>query len=106
VDKVLARTADHLTVVDASPETLELNRARVQRSDVQFVIADIFDWQPDRRYDVVFVSFWLSHVPRPRFSSFWSLVRSCLQPGGRMFLIDNRTDPTPSPNVKDRFVVE
>ena len=89
----LAATADDLTVVDASPEVLELNRRRVGRDDVSYVVADLFDWQPTRRYDVVFFSFWLSHVPRERFSGFWGLVEQCLRPGGRAFFIDNRHDP-------------
>ena len=102
----LARTADHLTVVDASPETLTINRQRVRRSDVQYVVADIFEWEPRRAYDTVFFSFWLSHVPRPLFSRFWAMLRSCLGPGGRVFLIDNHTDPTPEATAKDPFVVE
>jgi len=102
----LAGTAARLTVVDASPETLALSRERVGRSDVDYVVADVFEWQPPRRYDVVFFSFWLSHVPRTRFSRFWQLVRSSLQPGGRVFLIDNRTDPIADPRVKDPYVVE
>ena len=61
----LAETADRLTVVDSSPETLALNRARVGRPDVEYVVADVFEWEPTRSYDVVFFSFWLSHVPRP-----------------------------------------
>lgn len=108
--KRLAATADTLTVVDASPETLELNRQRVGRDDVDYVVADVFDWRPDQRpdqrYDVVFFSFWLSHVPRPRFAAFWSLVRECLAPGGRAFLIDNRNDPEPTSEVNDPYVVE
>jgi demethylmenaquinone methyltransferase/2-methoxy-6-polyprenyl-1,4-benzoquinol methylase len=102
----LERTADYLTVVDASPEALALNRARVRREDVIYEVADLFDWRPDRSYDVVFFSFWLSHVPRRRFGDFWSLVRSCLAPGGRVFLIDNRHDPTPQSNVRDPYVLE
>ena len=102
----LARTAHHLTVVDASPETLAISRARVGRSDVDYVVADVFDWQPEDSYDVVFFSFWLSHVPRDRFAEFWSLVRSCLAPGGRAFLIDNRNDPTPGPGTGDPYVRE
>jgi SAM-dependent methyltransferase len=99
----LAGIADQLTVVDASPETLELNRQRVRRDDVRYVVADLFDWQPDRTYDVVFFSFWLSHVPRRRFRDFWSLVRSCLVPNGRVFLIDNRHDPSRSdPHIIER----
>ncbi len=94
----LARTAGHLTVVDSSPESLELNRKRVDRPDVAYLVADLFTWHPPRTYDVVFFSFWLSHVPRSRFSGFWSLVRSCLAPRGRVFLIDNRIE-IPGPNV-------
>ena len=100
----LARTARSLTVVDASPEALELNRARVRRADIDYVEADVFGWEPSRRYDLVFFSFWLSHVPRPRFEGFWDLVGRCLRPGGQAFLIDNRHDPTvgrPDPYVVD-----
>jgi ubiquinone/menaquinone biosynthesis C-methylase UbiE len=100
----LVRTADSLTVVDASAETLALNRRRVGRDDVTYVVTDVFDWRPDQRYDVVFFSFWLSHVPRSRFSEFWSLVRDGLAPGGRAFLIDNRTDPKPASPVTDPYV--
>ncbi len=101
----LARTARRLTVVDASPEALELNRDRVGRPDVDYVMADVFAWRPDRVFDVVFFSFWLSHVPRSRFRAFWSLVRACA-PHGRVFLIDNRSDPTPGHVGKDPYVVE
>src|SRR5205807_522682 len=70
----LGGTADRLTVVDSSPAAIELNRNRVGRPDVDYVVADLFSWRPPRTYDVVFFSFWLSHVPRPRFSAFWSFV--------------------------------
>lgn len=102
----LVRTAEHLTVVDASAETLALNRDRVGRPDVEYVVADIFDWKPARTYDVVFFSFWLSHVPRPRFPGFWAFVRTCLAPGGRVFLIDSRNDPDPTVKIKDPYVEE
>jgi SAM-dependent methyltransferase len=94
----LARTAGHLTVIDSSPGSLRLNRKRVGRPDVEYLVADLFTWQPLRTYDVVFFSFWLSHVPRSRFPGFWSFVRSCLAPQGRVFLIDNRIQ-IPGPNV-------
>lgn len=103
----LARTADRLTVVDASPETLAINRERVRRDDVEYVVADLFAWQPERSFDVVFFSFWLSHVPRSRFGPFWDLVRRSLAPGGRVFLIDNHNDDShPGWAVKDPFVQE
>jgi ubiquinone/menaquinone biosynthesis C-methylase UbiE len=90
----LARYAETLTVVDGAPETIAVNKARLAAGApgcaVRYVEADIFAWQPDARYDVVFFSFWLSHVPPERFDAFWSLVRSCLAPGGRVFFIDSQ----------------
>jgi SAM-dependent methyltransferase len=104
--KRLAATAERLTVVDASSETLALNLERVQRTDVEYVVADIFDWRPERSFDVVFFSFWLSHVPRSKFADFWSLVRSCLRREGRTFFVDNRVDPLRSSSVRDPYVLE
>jgi SAM-dependent methyltransferase len=97
--KRLAASAERLTVVDGAPETLELNRARVGElgraalAKVDYVVADLFSWEPTRRFDVAFFSFWLSHVPAARFDAFWALVGRCLEPSGRAFLIDNRNDP-------------
>jgi ubiquinone/menaquinone biosynthesis C-methylase UbiE len=102
----LAQSADRLTVVDSSPEVLEINRVRTGRADVEYVVADLFTWEPETSYDVVFFSFWLSHVPRQRCGPFWSMVRSCLSPGGRVFLIDNHSDPQiPERDFKDPYVL-
>lgn len=67
---------------------LALNRARVAPADVTYVAADLFAWSPSERYDVVFFSAWLSHVPPQRFAQFWELVGSCLSARGRLFVID------------------
>jgi len=85
----LLRYATDLTAVDASPEMLAVAAVRVGSDRVRFLQADLFTWKPDRRYDVVFISFWLSHVPAERFASFWSLVADCLNPDGRVFLVDD-----------------
>jgi SAM-dependent methyltransferase len=100
----LAQTAKTLTVLDSSSETLRLNRQRVTRPDVTYVVADVFDWRPERRYDTVFFSFWLSHVPRRLFEKFWEFVGSCLLPAGRVFLIDNRRDLTRT--TQDPYVID
>lgn len=85
----LLRHARDVTAVDASPEMLAIAAARIGRERVRFVQADLFTWRPDRRYDVVFLGFWLSHVPAERFESFWSLVADCLEPAGRVFFADD-----------------
>jgi demethylmenaquinone methyltransferase/2-methoxy-6-polyprenyl-1,4-benzoquinol methylase len=81
--------AQELTVVDGSPESLRRNRARLGAAAVRYIEGDLFAWRPERRFDVVFFSFWLSHVPDTRFRQFWQLVESCLAPGGRVFFIDS-----------------
>ena len=86
----LLRHADAVTAVDFSPEMLELARRRVGNDPrVRFVVADLFTWRPDRRYDVVFFGFWISHVPMERFDAFWEFVEECLAPGGRVFFADD-----------------
>src|SRR5439155_24913428 len=84
----LARPASQVTAVDAAPEMIALNRARVAGSNVQYVEADLFGWSPLERYDVVFFSAWLSHVPPQRFAEFWALAAGCLNERGRVFFID------------------
>lgn len=114
----LAKYADSLTAVDGSPEMLALNAARLkavvaergpaepvrgrdatapapskrERAQVKYVEADLFAWRPAERFDVVFFSFWLSHVPPERFAEFWRLVEACLAPGGRVFVLDSLHD--------------
>ena len=90
----LAPQVAQLTAVDASPEVIAINRARVAADNVEYVEADLFAWRPQRRYDAVFFSFWLSHVPEQRFAAFWEMIAAALKPGGAAYLIDSAFDPT------------
>jgi 2-polyprenyl-3-methyl-5-hydroxy-6-metoxy-1,4-benzoquinol methylase len=94
----LARAAHTVTAVDSSPEVNAINADRLHErpghASVRFVVADLFRWQPDRQYDTIFFSHWLSHVPTERLESFWSMVRAALAPGGRVFFADARYDET------------
>lgn len=85
----LVTDARGVTAVDAAPEMLEINRARVDDPRVAYVEADLFAWEPDRTYDVCFFSFWLSHVPEERFAAFWEKVERALAPAGRVFFLDS-----------------
>ena len=91
----LAPRVGHLTAVDASPEVIALNRARMAGGPpVEYVEADLFAWRPAARYDLVFMSFWLSHVPDARFAAFWSTVEAAVAPGGVAYVIDSAHEPT------------
>jgi demethylmenaquinone methyltransferase/2-methoxy-6-polyprenyl-1,4-benzoquinol methylase len=83
------RLADELTVVDASPETLEINRAKNGSEGIEYVEGDLFSWRSDRRYDAVAFGFWLSHVPEARWAEFWRMVAAVLEPDGVVWFCDN-----------------
>jgi SAM-dependent methyltransferase len=85
----LAEHATHVTAMDASPEALDIARAKVPATNVDFREADLFAWEPTESYDVCFFSFWLSHVPKARIHSFWEKVKRAVAPGGRVYLIDS-----------------
>jgi len=85
----LVRLADRVVAVDANAETLALNT-----SDAELVLADVLEWEPAERFDLVFFSFWLSHVPAERFDEFWASVRSALVPDGGVFLVDSGAGDT------------
>jgi SAM-dependent methyltransferase len=87
----LVPAAVRVVAVDANPETLTLNTPAAE-----LVVADVFDWRPPQQFDVVFFSFWLSHVPDELFDEFWDLVGSALRPDGRVFLIDSGPPEAPS----------
>lgn len=85
----LLRRARSVTAVDSSPAMLAIAKSNVVSSRVRFVQADLFCWKPDRRYDVVFLGFFLSHVPLEVFDEFWAMVGASLGPHGRVFFVDD-----------------
>jgi 2-polyprenyl-3-methyl-5-hydroxy-6-metoxy-1,4-benzoquinol methylase len=87
--RVLAAQAASVTAVDAAPEALAVARAHVASPGVRFIEADVFDWQPPRRYDTVFFAFWLSHIPPSRLPGFWNTVAATLAPRGKAIFVDN-----------------
>jgi SAM-dependent methyltransferase len=86
---LLAARARMVTAVDAAPEMLALARQRVADLPVELIEADVFAWEPPRRYDTVFFAFWLTHVPPVRFAGFWSMVGRALAPGGEVCFLDD-----------------
>jgi 2-polyprenyl-3-methyl-5-hydroxy-6-metoxy-1,4-benzoquinol methylase len=90
----LAKYAAALTAVDAAPEVLAINRARVGDASVRYLEADLFAWTPEDTYDACVFAFWLSHVPVERFPAFWEMVAGALKPGGRVLFIDSARTET------------
>jgi len=100
----LAENNPTVLAVDASQEAIAINRGRSPNANIEYAVADLFSWDPPRRFAAVFFSFWLSHVPRDRFEEFWTLVKSALEDDGRVFFVDSLLEQ--SSTAKDHEPVD
>lgn len=95
----LAKIGAQVTAIDASAEVIAINRGKVQKlqkAQVEYQQCDLFAWEPEREYDLVFFSFWLSHVPPDKLDDFLDKVRRATKTGGRLFALDSLPDDTSS----------
>jgi SAM-dependent methyltransferase len=90
----LLTVARRILAVDASPEMLALNRAKVADARVRYQLADLFVWEAEVPVDLAFAAMWFSHVPPERFPSMLSALRRAVRPGGQLCIVD---EPDTSP---------
>jgi demethylmenaquinone methyltransferase/2-methoxy-6-polyprenyl-1,4-benzoquinol methylase len=82
---------------DAAEAPLERARERLVAHALRAHLHVRDAWaEPESRADVLFMGFWLSHVPRPRLAAFLAIARRWLVPGGLLAFIDSRFDPSSS----------
>lgn len=81
---------------------IEINQHKVNACNVEYRQLDLFSWQPDKQYDLVFFSFWLSHVPPTKVNEFLSKVYNSVLPDGKVMIIDSYFEITSS--AKDHLV--
>jgi trans-aconitate methyltransferase len=88
-DGLLERGYHHLTVLDISAAALDLAALRLGRraSEVQWIIADVTEWQPSRRFDVwhdrAAFHFLVDPVDR---AAYVARLRTALVPGGHAII--------------------
>ena len=97
----LVKIGDQVTALDASREMIAINQAKLASDKVTFIETDLFAWQPQQQYDMVFFGFWLSHVPSDKLSSFLRKVHQALKPGGRLFFVDSQKAEQTTSTEKD-----
>ncbi len=98
----LAPRARSMIAVDAATSALAINRERVGDPRVDYVHADLYDWEPPagQRFDLIFFAFLVSHILPERFEEFWHRLEGWLAPHGTVFFCDDvagvdprRSDP-------------
>ena len=100
----LLEHASELTALDSSPEMHEQSRKKIRDERVRYIERDVFSWEPDDTYDVVFFANWLSHVPPSAFEQFWAIVERALAPEGRVFFVDEVGDAWRNEDLREEFV--
>jgi demethylmenaquinone methyltransferase/2-methoxy-6-polyprenyl-1,4-benzoquinol methylase len=93
---VLLTQSRSIHCVDAAPEVVEISRRRLAGYGRQptYEVANVFKWRAPRRFNTVFLGFWLSHVPDGEFVAFWNLVDEGLSAGGQVLVVDSLPEPT------------
>jgi 2-polyprenyl-3-methyl-5-hydroxy-6-metoxy-1,4-benzoquinol methylase len=94
----LLRIGKKITAIDGSEEMIAINRSKLNSLSVEYHLVDLFTWQPDTEYDLVFFAFWLSHVPPKLLDSFLTKVYQSVRVGGQVFIIDSSFEPTSTAN--------
>lgn len=95
--QALLKRSEYITAIDAAAEVIEINRYKLKHNPgISYLQDDLFAWEPAQAYDLVFFSFWLSHVPADKLDPFLDKVRRATRPGGRLFIIDSRLSPSAS----------
>jgi SAM-dependent methyltransferase len=92
----LAERVAAVTVLDGSAEMIAINTNRLREhgllQKVSFEQLDLFDWQPERTWDGLFMGYFLSHVPDDRLERFLAAVAAAIRPGGWIGILDGRRD--------------
>jgi len=99
--ETLLQMGNAVTALDAAPEMLEIARQKLGDHRIKYQQADLFHWQPDRQYDLVFFANWLSHVPPEALDPFLDRVRRAVRSGGSVAMIDQHR-----PSASDRRIAK
>lgn len=91
---LLAERFGHVVGIDISEPLIEIGRAKRSRPNVQYQVADLTVFDDTLRFDLIFSSTTLHHVPE--LTVALAHLRDLLAPGGTMMLIDN---VAPHPHV-------
>ena len=88
----IARKAESIVAVDASPETLKLAAAKaLAPKRVELRVADVYALPEELGlFDGAFAGFWWSHVPVRDQARFLTSLDRHLLPGSRVVFLDNR----------------
>ena len=79
---------------------IQINQQKLSAIDnvanVEYQQFNLFSWEPQTQYDLVFFAFWLSHVPSIMLDEFLQKIYRSVKPQGKVFIVDSRFSETSS----------
>lgn len=90
---MLAEAGFTVTVIDAAPSAVAVQRARLERLHVRARVerADLFKWQPPEPVDAVYDQTCLCALPPPTWPDYATRLHAWLRPGGQLFILFMQT---------------
>lgn len=86
---VIASLSSYVTALDASQDMLEQNKKKnFIHSNIEYIQGDAMSLNLQGTYDIVFMSHWLSHVPRNLLSTFFDSLVNLLSDNGQIVIVD------------------
>ncbi len=85
----LLEVCDQVLAVDASPDMIAAAREKLGENGIDYRVVDILDFPDLGTFDVVFSTFWISHVPLELQEDFWAWVARSLEIGGKVIFQDS-----------------
>lgn len=75
--------------VDFSSRMIDLaQKEKTSNLNINFIVADIFDFETDKKYDVVMTTFLFDHFKQPKAEELFNQLNSYLKVGGLWFYVD------------------
>ena len=89
----LAEAGFNVTVVDAAPSAIAVQRARLERVHLtaRVELADLFAWQPAAPLDAVYDQACLCALPPALLPAYVARLQDWLRPDGRLFILFMQT---------------
>jgi hypothetical protein len=95
----LAEAGFDVTIVDAAPSAVAMQRAHFQRMKVAARVeqADLFAWEPEAPFDAVYDQNCLGALPRGLWPNYARRLHRWLRPQGNLFILFMQTGRSDGP---------
>lgn len=96
----------HITVIDSSAGMLEIARRGVTSANVEFIQADLLEWQcPPGRYDLIVTHFFLDCFPPGELSIVISRLASFATPDAHWLIADFQIPQNRAAALRSRVIL-